>query len=269
MFFFGILFCLFVIFRFIHFILLIWSVYFVLLYFISFVSFILIFVFFCRLKHWVVSVSDEKLRNELKGLLYPVFCHLYIEMLHAGNRQAAAQFLKTHQTEFSAEVERNFLEELSGVMTFQDIELKPLINAFRTRKYKVDLSDEAHICLQKYLAKFGHVILMQVISKILNLFILILSFNFGEEFWIWFCLFQVINTHITIIKKINDSYSDNDETNEDSWQNNDVMINGHIEQPCGTGVDREMRELQEAIRLIRNNSHQPLRIFTVNNAIEK
>lgn len=59
---------------------------------------------------------------------------------------------------------------------------------------------------------------------------------------------------------------------EDRSQKYEAGINGHVEQPSGTGVDREMRELQEAIRLIRNhssNSHQPLRIFTVKNAVEK
>lgn len=49
----------------------------------------------------------------------------------------------------------------------------------------------------------------------------------------------------------------------------ETTINGHVEQPSGTGVDREMRELQEAIRLMRNNTHHPLKLFTVRNAIEK
>lgn len=46
-------------------------------------------------------------------------------------------------------------------------------------------------------------------------------------------------------------------------------INGHVEQPSGIGVDREMRELQEAIRLMRNNTYHPIKLFTVKNAIEK
>lgn len=50
---------------------------------------------------------------------------------------------------------------------------------------------------------------------------------------------------------------------------NDLGINGHVEQPCGTGIDKEMRELQESIRLMKNTSYQPLRVFTVNNALEK
>lgn len=105
------------------------------------------------------------MRLELLGLLYPVFCHLYLEMLHAGNRQAALQFLKCHQSDFLSDTERDFLEELSSVFSIHDIELRPLVNAFRTRKYKVDMSDESHVCLQKFLTKHGHIIIMQVISK--------------------------------------------------------------------------------------------------------
>lgn len=108
-------------------------------------------------------ILNEKIRMELQGLLYPIFCHLYLEMLHVGNRQAAIQFLKTHQNEFVSDTEKDFLEELSSVFSVQDIELRPLVNAFRTRKYKVDLSESAHICLKQYLTKYGHVILMQVL----------------------------------------------------------------------------------------------------------
>lgn len=108
------------------------------------------------------ATLNEKIKMELQGLLYPIFCHLYLEMLHAGNKEAAIQFLKAHQNEFISDTEKDFLEELSGVFSVQDIELRPLVNAFRTRKYKVDLSEPAHICLQQYLAKHGHIILMQV-----------------------------------------------------------------------------------------------------------
>lgn len=58
------------------------------------------------------------------------------------------------------------------------------------------------------------------------------------------------------------------EVHEEKGQRYEAGINGHMEQPSGTGVDREMRELQESIRLM-NHAHQPLRIFTIKNAIEK
>ncbi|XP_012268889.2 TAF5-like RNA polymerase II p300/CBP-associated factor-associated factor 65 kDa subunit 5L [Athalia rosae] len=190
-----------------------------------------------KLKMWVQTISSEKLRAELRGLLYPIFCHLYLEMLHSGNRQAAAQFLRMYQNDFVSDTERDFLEELSSVFSIQDIELRPFVNAFRTRKYKVDMSDNAHLCLRKFLAKQGHVILM-----------------------------QVINTHVTIIKKI--EVNPDEDVGRDRGPRSESVINGHVEQPSGTGVDREMRELQEAIRLIRNNVHQPLRVYTINNANE-
>ncbi|KAK0168324.1 hypothetical protein PV327_002141 [Microctonus hyperodae] len=189
-----------------------------------------------KMKMWISSLNNEDIKLELRGLLYPIFCHLYLEMLHAGNPQAAIQFLKAHQSEFPSDSERDFLEELSSVFSIQDIELRPLVNAFRTRKYKVDISDEAHIALQKYLAKQGHIIIM-----------------------------QIINIHITIIKKIEDPVEEGD---DEKISRTDIGINGHVEQPAGTGTDREMRELQEAIRLLRNNPLKPLRIFKVNNSTE-
>lgn len=118
------------------------------------------------MKLWINSIVNEKLKNELLGLLYPVFCHLYLEMLHAGNRQAAIQFLKANQNDFVTDTQRDFLEELSSVFSTQDIELRPMVNAFRTRKYEVVMSDEAHIGLQKFLTKHGHIIIMQVIDRI-------------------------------------------------------------------------------------------------------
>lgn len=79
---------------------------------------------------------------------------------------------------------------------------------------------------------------------------------------------KVINIHVTIARKIVDT-TPMDEEEGERCQRNDIGINGHVEQVAGTGVDREMRELQEAIRLLRNSAHQPLRIYTVNNAVEK
>lgn len=136
------------------------------------------------------ATLNEKIKMELQGLLYPIFCHLYLEMLHAGNKEAAIQFLKAHQNEFISDTEKDFLEELSGVFSVQDIELRPLVNAFRTRKYKVDLSEPAHICLQQYLAKHGHIILMQV-----NITDCVLKFSFLKDCVLFFLNILIIQVY--------------------------------------------------------------------------
>ena len=72
---------------------------------------------------------------------------------------------------------------------------------------------------------------------------------------------------MTIDRKIVETIATEEECDE--VQRNELGINGHVEQVAGTGVDREMRELQEAIRLLRECPARPLRMFTVKNAIEQ
>ncbi|XP_034934236.1 TAF5-like RNA polymerase II p300/CBP-associated factor-associated factor 65 kDa subunit 5L isoform X2 [Chelonus insularis] len=190
-----------------------------------------------RFKDWINSIKNDDIKQQLKFMLYPVFCHLYLDIIYAGNLQAAIEFFKTYQKDFAADTEKNFLEELSNVFSVQDVEIRPLASAFRNRKYKVNMSDEAYIALQKYLGKHGHVIIM-----------------------------QIINIHIAIVRKISDYADENKTYNSSKWGS--IGINGHTEQVSGTGIDREMRELQEAIRLLKNNPHKPLRILKVNNSTE-
>ncbi|XP_014235071.1 TAF5-like RNA polymerase II p300/CBP-associated factor-associated factor 65 kDa subunit 5L [Trichogramma pretiosum] len=192
-----------------------------------------------KLKQCILGLNKPRIKHELQNILYPIFCHLYLEMLNTGNRQAAVQFMKTNQTDFLSDKERDFLEELSSVFSTQDIELRPFVNAFRTKKYKVELSDAAHTLLQKFLIKEGHIIIMQVINK-----------------------------HITVKKNLSGIQPKMDETEEVCDKKSQITINGHVDQSCNTDVDNYTRELQEAIRLMQNSAHQSLRIFGISNAVD-
>ncbi|XP_057330843.1 TAF5-like RNA polymerase II p300/CBP-associated factor-associated factor 65 kDa subunit 5L [Microplitis mediator] len=190
-----------------------------------------------KLRAWIDLIHDETVKEDLMSLLYPIFCHMYLEMLNAGNLQAAIEFFNSNRNDFLSCTEKNFLDELSCVFSIQDAESKPTVNAFKMRKYRVDMSDEAHNALQKYLAKHGHVIIM-----------------------------QIINIHVKINIKV-ENVVEEDET-DDRTRFGDISINGHMEQTSGTGADREMRELLEVIRGLNNNPYKPLRIFRIKNAIE-
>ncbi|CAG5088320.1 Similar to Taf5l: TAF5-like RNA polymerase II p300/CBP-associated factor-associated factor 65 kDa subunit 5L (Mus musculus) [Cotesia congregata] len=192
-----------------------------------------------KLRAWINLINDETVQEDLMNLLYPIFCHLYLEMLHAGNLQAAIEFFNSNRSDFITCKEKNFLDELSCVFSIQDAESKPIVNAFKIRKYRVDMSDESHNALQKYLAKHGHVIIM-----------------------------QIINIHVTINIKI-ENMMEEEEENDSGSKFGDININGHMEQNAGTGTDREMRELLEVIRGLNNNPYKPLKIFRIGNSIEK
>lgn len=61
-------------------------------------SFIICFyrvLYFTRLKSWMMEAS-EPCRSELSQVLFPLFVHLYLELVAATGRQAANKFFKKH-----------------------------------------------------------------------------------------------------------------------------------------------------------------------------
>lgn len=49
-----------------------------------------------RLVNFIKEIKQEKVKNELLGLLCPLLCHLYLEMLRGGHGGPAQMFLKRH-----------------------------------------------------------------------------------------------------------------------------------------------------------------------------
>lgn len=49
-----------------------------------------------RLVNFIKEIKIEKVKNELFGLLSPLLCHMYLEMLRGGHGGAAQMFLKRH-----------------------------------------------------------------------------------------------------------------------------------------------------------------------------
>ncbi|XP_037976093.2 TAF5-like RNA polymerase II p300/CBP-associated factor-associated factor 65 kDa subunit 5L isoform X1 [Plutella xylostella] len=244
-----------------------------------------------RLVSYVKDIKVENVKNELLGLLSPLLCHLYLEMLRGGHGGAAQMFLKRHSATLpqkdmsyhqpidgnlpSALYRPNSLEQLfnslqngtidnetpekdymnqilddiGSIYTLQEIETRPSIAAFRSCKYDISLSQDAVNSLKCYLAKQGHVLMMQVLQT-------------------WF--------HIDINNDTNkkDTSDDEDEQMEEEinvtgltnseekiTDTNDIFsaCNGHTEYP---GVDKELRELQDAIRGVRE-SVAPLKLYKI------
>lgn len=90
-----------------------------------------------RFKAWINDLAVVKCRTELSQLILPLFCHMYLEMLQGGNRQAAPKFLKRYQHSLASENSNSgsriseVLEELSYVSCTQDISTRPILKAFR------------------------------------------------------------------------------------------------------------------------------------------
>ncbi|KAL0881644.1 hypothetical protein ABMA27_001466 [Loxostege sticticalis] len=243
---------------------------------------------YTRLVNFIKEINIEKVKNELLGLLCPLLCHLYLEMLRGGHGGQAQMFLKRHSATLpqkdlsyhqpidgnlpSALYRPNSLEQLfnslqngtidnetpekdymnqilddiGSIYTLQEVETRPTIAAFRSCKYDVYLSQDALNMLKAYLAKQGHVLLIQVLQT-------------------WF--------HIDINSDTNKKNSDDEDQMEDEvnitrinteekvTDTNDIFskCNGHAEYQS---VDKELRDLQDAIKGVRE-SMPPLKLYKV------
>jgi len=194
---------------------------------------------FTKLKSWIIELPEGKCRHELHTMLFPLLCHLYLEILRGGlDRQATSKFLKRHQELFLGnENYKEIIEELSTVFTTQDIESKPLIKSFRSCKYEMKISAATMASLKKYLATQSHVILLQVLQT-------------------WFDI--EVQTSDSVLE------SEDDFTDLSSDENADYLESIYQQ----SHDDKEMRHLQEAIKLVKASPTPPppLLLYTLNNS---
>ncbi|XP_022113528.2 TAF5-like RNA polymerase II p300/CBP-associated factor-associated factor 65 kDa subunit 5L [Pieris rapae] len=240
---------------------------------------------YTRLFNFIKELKIEQVRSELLGLLTPLLCHLYLEMLRGGHSGPAQMFLKRHSASLpqkdlsyhqpidgnlpSALYRPNSLEQLfnsiqngtidnetpekdymnqllddiGSVYSLQEIETRPTIAAFRSCKFDICLSQDSLNMLKAYLAKHGHVLMIQVLQT-------------------WF--------HIDVNGE-NGKSNTEDEEEEDSKDKIKIELNisenvtdvfskcnGHSEY----AVDKELRDLQDAIKGVRE-SLAPLKLYKI------
>lgn len=85
---------------------------------------------FCNLKNWINELECSKMSEELKTVLFPMLCHLYIEMLSGGHKTAASSFLIKHQS-LSSEEGFELLEELASAESTKDINESKVLSCLR------------------------------------------------------------------------------------------------------------------------------------------
>jgi WD40 associated region in TFIID subunit, NTD2 domain len=66
--------------------------------------------------------------------LYPLFTHLYLELVCAGHKFAAAKFIKKHQSTFLSNFEfANFIRQLANVATPEDVARDEVVKTYLVR----------------------------------------------------------------------------------------------------------------------------------------
>ena len=125
---------------------------------------------YSKFKIWI-SESPDHFKPELAQLLYPMFTHLYLELVSSGQKIVAQKFHKRHNGTFQGNVEfSSFIRLLSTTITPEAVSTDPSVSAFRASKYRVTLSPKTFHYLCRYLQSCGGLpVLLHVLTQKVDL----------------------------------------------------------------------------------------------------
>ncbi|XP_064388937.1 transcription initiation factor TFIID subunit 5-like isoform X1 [Halichondria panicea] len=107
-------------------------------------------------------------KSELSLLLYPVFVHLYIDLVVSGHAHPAQQFFH-HYSEKQESFHEEELLRLKSITTPQQMVKHELFETFRKNKFTIRMSNDSFQCLDKHLQVNRNMLILRVINDLLEL----------------------------------------------------------------------------------------------------
>lgn len=106
---------------------------------------------------------------KLIDLVYPMFCHMYLDLVMSNRKGDATNFLSHYEVKVSTTCNVQYppMEKLALVIMPSDLESSHQIKEFRQKKFSVDLTQET----SSFLMRFLHASSCLVLLKIINLHI--------------------------------------------------------------------------------------------------
>ncbi|KAK8760698.1 hypothetical protein V5799_028034 [Amblyomma americanum] len=98
---------------------------------------------FTKLKSFIADAC-EPFKSELTFILFPVFVHLYLDLIANGQKSSAQKFHNRHRGTFqSSDQYRMITDMLPSITSASDVPSHPHVKEFRENKYSVKLSDDS------------------------------------------------------------------------------------------------------------------------------
>lgn len=138
---------------------------------------------FAKLISFVDSANAAESRD-LKKMLPPMLCHLFLEMTKSRDWKLASTLLKKYAPIVCPEMADNGEEallnghvakprpssikdlilSLYGVTKKQDVDFLPDVIEFRSSKFRWEITSKSLQLLKKFLSKFGHILILQILQ---------------------------------------------------------------------------------------------------------
>ncbi|KAJ8020837.1 hypothetical protein HOLleu_40535 [Holothuria leucospilota] len=104
-------------------------------------------------------------KGDIEKFIFPVFVHLFLEMIYNGHKAEAHSFYARHQEVISSlSTNKVLLQSLTEVMSTVDILNNPLLMTFRECKFKVEISHESLQYLLRYLQSQDTSLILKVLN---------------------------------------------------------------------------------------------------------
>ncbi|XP_038061204.1 TAF5-like RNA polymerase II p300/CBP-associated factor-associated factor 65 kDa subunit 5L [Patiria miniata] len=119
---------------------------------------------YSRLKTFIEQ-TQEPYKDDLSLLLYPLFVHLFLDMITNGHKSAAhILYSKHHESFLDVSSQRELVQSLTGVVNSMDLLMNDHLTAFRDSKYVVPMCQEAVQFLLRYLQSRDNSMLLKVFN---------------------------------------------------------------------------------------------------------
>ncbi|XP_045767157.1 TAF5-like RNA polymerase II p300/CBP-associated factor-associated factor 65 kDa subunit 5L isoform X2 [Maniola jurtina] len=243
---------------------------------------------YTRLVSFIKEIKLEKVKSELLGLLTPLLCHMYLEMLRGGHGGAAQMFLKRHSATLPQK-DLSYHQPIDGNLPsalYRPNSLEQLFNSLQNGTIDNETPEKDY--MNQLLDDIGSVYTLQEVesrpsiaafrSCKYDIYLSQDALNMLKAYLAkhsHVLLIQVLQTwfHIDINSDSKKNSEDDEEHIEDEMHANsnncedklndkhDIFskCNGHAEYQS---VDKELRELQDAIKGVKE-SVSPLKLYKI------
>lgn len=119
---------------------------------------------YARLKEWIEDSLDQ-FRNDLMNLLYPLFVHIYFDLLFSDHIKEAKEFFNKNKNDFH----NSEIQILESIYTMQHLNENHLVNAYRTNKYNLSMGKYAFDLFINFLERNQMTEILVLVNQYLNI----------------------------------------------------------------------------------------------------
>ncbi|KAL6121155.1 transcription initiation factor TFIID subunit TAF5 [Nucleospora cyclopteri] len=119
---------------------------------------------FDKLKTWVED-SLDLFKNDLIPLLYPIFLHIYVDLISMDRVDEAKEFFAKYKGEFS----NNEIKAFDSIYSQQHIYQNAIVNGFRTNKYFLVMSKYAYNLLINFIEENDMLYILKLMNSYMEI----------------------------------------------------------------------------------------------------